>query len=167
MPTTSGITPPSSNFAFPTIPFPGAKLQELTQSLMDARVRYGLGAKAVPLSLEAGQFSAIDCSGFVRWCFYHGANITIPDGSAVQHEWFEANGFKHSDVAAGSLDDNILRIAFLAPNDSIEHIGHVLFILNGMCYESHGSTGPDNRRKWMSKPVWMSKMHVYVVDTPA
>ena len=166
MPTIPGITPPSATFAFPTIPFSGTKLEALTKSLIDARVRYGLGAKAVPLTLEAGQFSAIDCSGFVRWCFYHGADIKVPEGSAVQHEWFAEHGFKHSDVQAASLEDDILRIAFLAPHDSIEHIGHVLFVLNGKCYESHGSTGPDNRRAWMSKPVWMSKMHVYVVDTP-
>jgi len=167
MSTIAGITPPSTSFAFPTIPFAGEKLQALTQSLMDAHVHYGLGAKANPLSLNAGQFHAIDCSGFVRWCFFHAAEIKIPDGSAVQHEWFDAHGFKKSSVDAGLLTDDILRIAFLAPNDSIENIGHVLLILNGVCYESHGSTGPDNRRVWMSKPVWMSKMHVYVVNNAA
>ena len=161
---TDKIIPPSSAFAFPTISFAGSKLQALTKSLMDAGVRYRLGAKAVPLSLQAGEFSAIDCSGVVRWAFFHGAGITIPDGSAVQHQWFEENGFKESDFDSGLLEDGVLRIAFLAPNDSIEHIGHVLLIYNKMCYESHGSTGPDGRRVWGSKPAWMPKMLVYVVN---
>jgi hypothetical protein len=163
MPTTSVITPPSTSFAFPTLPLQGDKVQTLTQSLIDAHVKYGLGAKAHPLSLNAGQFHKIDCSGFVRWCFYHGTGFTVPDGPAVQHEWFDQHGFKHSSFDAGSLEDGILRIAFLSPHDSIEKIGHVLFILDKVCYESHGSTGPDNKRVWASKP-WMKMMSVYVVN---
>ena len=101
MSTLAGITPPSSSFAFPTIPLEGGKLAALTKSLMNAHVHYGLGAKVDPLSLQAGEFSAIDCSGFVRWCFYHGADIKIPDGSSMQHEWFDGLGFKKSSVEAG------------------------------------------------------------------
>lgn len=163
MPLPNGVLEPTDAFPWPQLPMDTGKLQALTSSLINAGVKYGLGKKAEPLGLQAGEFDRIDCSGFFRWVIYHACNhLVIPDGSANQHQWFEVNGFKQSDFHAALANDGILRVAFLSPQDSNEHIGHVLMILNGRCFESHGSTGPDDQRMWGSKG-WQNAMTLFVV----
>ena len=163
------IISPSSTFPFPTLDMAIDKIQALTKSLEDVPVHYGLGAKVNPLSLQAGSFDKVDCSGFVRWCVYHATGpvnpVVIPDGSATQHEWIKNQGFKHSTYEAGLLEDNVIRIAFLSPEQTSEKIGHVLLIINGTTYESHGGVGVSSR-KWGSQG-FMKIMNVYVLTLHA
>lgn len=133
---------------------------------MAAGVGYGLGSKIEPLSKQAGEgISLVDCSGFVRWVIYHAANgLTIPDGSVNQHDWADAQKFKQSDFAGALQHDNGVRIAFLRPQDTLEHVGHVVLIVNGQTAESHGHHGPD-RRVWGSQG-FMQHCSVYVLTPP-
>ena len=161
----TGILPKSDAFEWPTIDMQPEKVVALTRSLMDAGVTYELGAKASPLSLQAGEFDSIDCSGFVRWAIYHatGQGLEIPDGSANQHEWANREGFKVSNFEAGLAKDGAIRIAFLTPEDG-GGIGHVMLIIDGLTCESHGHHGPD-RRQWGSYD-FMRLCSVYVLTPP-
>jgi hypothetical protein len=129
-------------------------------------VDYELGAKADPLSLQAGQFDSIDCSGFVRWAIYHATDhqLVIPDGSYNQHAWVQEQGFKPSVFEDGFLKDGAIRIAFLNPQDG-GGVGHVMFINYGETCESHGGHGPDFRG-WGSEE-FMAKCHLYVLVAPS
>lgn len=162
------IQPPSDSFAFPSLAVEPAKIVELTESLTNPQVVYGLGAKVEPLSRQAPTITKVDCSGFVRWCLFHAlgqpAAYTLPDGSVNQHEWVSANGFKSSSVSAGNLSDNAVRIAFLSPEQA-GGIGHVVLIVNGFTCESHGHKGVD-RRAWGSLS-FMNEMAVFCLSTPA
>lgn len=148
---------PMSYFSLPIQPW---KALALTKSLQDAGVSYQLGAKANPLSAQAGEFDAIDCSGFVRWLIFHATGQEIPDGSVHQHDWAIQHGCKQSTFADAHSDDDLIRIAFLVPAGGKP--GHVVLILNGYTMESHGGAGPD-RRAWGSCS-WMSRMAVYVLS---
>jgi hypothetical protein len=131
------------------------------------RVRYGLGAKVPFLGAVPGRdFTRIDCSGFVRELVRLSTTPTasFPDGSVVQHDWIRARGFEAATVADGANDDGIIRIAFLRPQDSGEHIGHVLLLSGGKTLESHGGTGPDSRT-WTSLS-FRTKMYLYVLAKP-
>lgn len=138
------------------------KLPALVADCRRHRVRYGLGAKARPLAIQAAQLVAIDCSGFVRWAIYHASvawinahgdhaayPLIIPDGSVVQHDWIDSAGFRRCELVDGRLLDDQLRIAFLRPRDG-GGIGHVMLLQNGYTLESFGGTGP-GRRKWLSQ----------------
>lgn len=118
-----------------------------------------------PLSLEPGQFHAVDCSGYTRWLIWHASSgrVTFVDGSAQQHEQAEHAGFKRSSVEAGKMRDGALRIAFLSPEDG-GGVGHVALLLNGSTIESHGHHGPDSR-EWTGEG-WQAKTAVYVLTAP-
>lgn len=168
----ANFKPRSLTYFWPWIDLDATQLRELWRTLMEQGVKYGYGFKASPISVRPSEFSAvgsdgkrakrIDCSGMVRYAF-HLQSIDVPDGSVNQHDWAKAKGFKKCKLAdVGSLDGRI-RLGFLSPQKSKSGIGHVFFVLDGRLFESHGSTGPDNRRAWGSES-WHSICDVYVVN---
>ena len=175
----SNLIPPSDQFQWPTIPYaegvqPEAKLKALLGEL--SGWHYGLGSKIIPVQAqqpglhgtdETGHaVMAIDCSGFTRWAVYHltGGLVEMPDGSVNQHPWVEDMGLKPTFNDAGELEDGFLRIAFLTPEASGEDIGHVLLVLNGQTYESHGDLGPDSRH--YAGLTFRNALQVYVMGLP-
>lgn len=143
-----------------------AKAHDFLKACMTShpRVHYGLGAKAKPGAVPGKDFTAIDCSGFVREAIRRSTNLgsKFPDGSVVQHDWVKKRGFASVGVSTGSAKDGTVRIAFLSPSDSPSKIGHVVLLHQGMTLESHGGTGPDERA-WTGKG-WQAKAHVYVLN---
>jgi len=132
------------------------------------RVTYGLGAKVPFLAAVPGRdFKRVDCSGFVRQAIRLSTtpSVPFPDGSVVQHDWVRARGFEKSTVAEGFLDDGVVRIAFLRPQDVPSRIGHVVLIAAGKTLESHGGVGPDSR-PWTGTG-WQAKTFVYVLARQA
>jgi hypothetical protein len=126
------------------------------------RVTYGLGKKVPFLNAVPGRdFTQVDCSGFVREAVREATNPTLafPDGSVVQHDWVQAQQFTRGSVDAGKLDDGMMRIAFLRPQDVSSGIGHVVLIIAGQTLESHGGVGPD-KRIWDGSS-WQAKTFVY------
>lgn len=109
-------------------------------------VSYGLGAKAPSLNADSSEFKKIDCSGFFRWALYKasGGKIIAPDGSYIQHEWLEKNGFHKVDYRnIKHYGRGRLFVGIEEPNP----IGHI-FMVDGTTMktlESHGGIGPDSR----------------------
>jgi hypothetical protein len=141
-----------------------ARVKAFLQACMTStpRVTYGLGKKVPFLNAVPGRdFTQVDCSGFVREAVREATTPTLafPDGSVVQHDWVQAQQFQKCSVADGQLDDGTMRVAFLRPQDSSQHIGHVVLIIAGQTIESHGGTGPDSRR-WDGSS-WQAKTSVY------
>lgn len=131
------------------------------------RVAYGLGAKVPFHGAVPGQdFTKVDCSGFVREVVFRATNppFDFSDGSVTQHGWVERQGFEKSTVAAGMARDGAVRIAFLSPQDTSIHIGHVVLLHDGVTWESHGGLGPDSR-PWTGTG-WQAQTTVFVL-TPA
>lgn len=132
---------------------------------------YGLGYKIVPIDLQGHSLigtgpdgdkaTKVDCSGFVRWAIYHmtAGVVDLPDGSVIQHSWFDDHGYTKQDPSVGHDTDGALRIAFLRPSSTVDGIGHVLLIIDGMTYESHGGVGP-SQRDWGCCP-FMHEMELY------
>jgi len=112
-------------------------------------VTYGLGKKVPFLGAVPGRdFTAVDCSGFVREALRLATSpaIAFPDGSVNQHDWVRAQGFAKSSPAEATQSDGLVRIAFLRPQDTSSHIGHVLLVSGAKTIESHGGgVGPDSR----------------------
>lgn len=142
-----------------------AKAQTFLKACMasNPRVRYGLGKKARPGGIPGRDFTAIDCSGFVREAIRRSTNLgsRFPDGSVVQHDWVKANRFERVDRGQAALADGAVRIAFLSPGDSPSGIGHVVLLHGGRTLESHGGVGPDTR-SWTGAS-WQAKSSVYLL----
>lgn len=152
--------------AIPQMQINIATLKDFLRSCQDSipRVTYRLGAKINSRKAVPGRdFSAVDCSGFVREAILRStaSNITFPDGSVVQHDWIRAHNFKRQDQSSGAATDGRVRIAFLRPQDSPKKIGHVSLIHNGWTLESHGGVGPDSRR-WTGRD-WQERSYVYAI----
>lgn len=79
----------------------------------------------------------------------------------MQHDWIREHGFEKATIADGKLNDDVVRIAFLRPQDSPQRIGHVVLISRGKTLESHGGVGP-NTRPWDGLD-WQAKAFVYVL----
>jgi hypothetical protein len=161
----NALLPASDSFGWPTFKLEDyEKPVEYCAALEAQGTEYGLGAKADPLGCDLSEIHAIDCSGFVRDGLFRATgrpdDFDFPDGSATQHEHCQNIGLKVSTPIDAHNHDNIWRIAFLTPEDG-GGIGHVLFVRNGLTYESHGSTGPASRA-WGSAE-FMGKMTVYVL----
>jgi cell wall-associated NlpC family hydrolase len=126
------------------------------------RVTYGLGKK-VPFhgAVPGRDFTKVDCSGFVREAIRLATNQPFPDGSVVQHDWIRDHGFEKSTILAGANNDDMVRIAFLRPQDAASHVGHVVLIAGGRTLESHSQVGPDSR-EWNGR-AWQAKAFVYVL----
>jgi hypothetical protein len=162
----AAAAPPAAAAAPATMAIDIARAQEFLHACMTSnpRVKYGLGAK-VPFhgAVPGRDFKRVDCSGFVREAIWRATDphVNFPDGSVVQHDWVKNKGFQRVTVADGGLSDSHVRIAFLRPQDTSSHIGHVLLLSNGRTLESHGGVGPDSR-------VWTdlsfrTKMFVYLL----
>ena len=148
-----------------SIALDGEKLIACVEKCQTAGVGYGLGSKAPSLSSEPGKdFKRIDCSGFVRWAVYQAspasARCVMPDGSSVQADWADAQGFKVSTVDACLLHDGRVRLARW--NNKVG-VGHIVLVMNGRTIESHGGKGPD-RRVWSLDVGWMAACRVWVLD---
>ena len=160
-----GVLPPSDAFPWPTLPVDIALLKLLSDRTVRPGNQYEFGGK-VGLDADSSEVatSGIDCSGYVRWHLYRATNeaVTMPDGSAIQHEWVRETGFKESEIASACLLDGVLRIAFLAPQGG--KAGHVALVRNGLTFESNGGDGP-NRRAWNGKG-WQARTRVYVLTAP-
>jgi len=148
----------------PQMPIDIARAQQFLNACMTShpRVTYGLGAKVPSHGAVPGvDFTRIDCSGFVREAIRLATNpqVAFPDGSVVQHDWIRNKGFPRVPIADGGLNDNRVRIAFLRPQDSPSHIGHVVLISGSRTLESHGGFGPDSRA-WTGQG-WQAKAFVY------
>ncbi len=112
------------------------------------RVTYGLGKKVPFLGAVPGRdFTKVDCSGFIREALRLATTppMAFPDGSVNQHDWIRAQGFAKSTVSAALQSDSLVRIAFLRPQDTSSHIGHVVLVAGAKTLESHGGVGPDSR----------------------
>ena len=154
-----------TGYFWPVIDVDRERLLEAHRRCVQARVTYGLGAKAPSLNASPGTgFRRIDCSGYVRWLIWQAGHKVIVDGSVQQHDFVRASGFKASTVDAGSNDDDVIRIAFLSPLMG-GGVGHVALIYRGLTVESHGGQGP-NRRRW-SELGWAKRSNVYVLDYAA
>ena len=107
------------------------KAEAFLDTCVKAHVTYGLGAK-VPFyhAVPGRDFTKVDCSGFVREAILEATEkaIPFPDGSVVQHDWVKARRYPLSSVDAAKAVDQKVRIAFLPPSASPEHIGHVVLI---------------------------------------
>jgi cell wall-associated NlpC family hydrolase len=163
MSTAWGVVPASAAFGWPTLPVNVPMLVATVAQMVAEQVQYHLGAKAPRLSCQPSEIDAIDCSGLVRYALYRASGVTLPDGSVNQHDWCDAQGFKHSNVDAGKITDGALRIAFLSPAAG-GGVGHVSLIHMGRTLESHGGMGPD-RRPWTGLG-WQGKCSVYVLTPP-
>ncbi len=142
------------------------KVRAFLQACMNStpRVTYGLGKKIPSLSSVPGRdFTQVDCSGFVRQALRLGTSppVAFPDGSVVQHDWVDKQGFANSTPAAALQSDGLVRIAFLRPQDTSSHIGHVVLISGAKTLESHGGVGPDSRA-WTATS-WQASTFVYVL----
>ena len=129
------------------------------------RVHYGLGAKIPSISAVPGvDFTKVDCSGFVRAAVMRATHPTVnfPDGSVTQHDWIKSKSFAPTTIDEAQLVDGKVRIGFLEPQDSGEHIGHVVLIRNGKTAESHGGVGPDSRP--FNGTGWQAKAKLYLLS---
>ena len=105
------------------------------------RVHYKLGAKP-SLGCDSSRFFLADCSGWVRWALDR-AGLTLPDGSATQHDWCAAHLREVSyKEAATQADASRLFIAFIAPGNGI---GHVWLLNCGASLECRGHAGVSSR----------------------
>src|SRR5208337_2000020 len=146
------------------MPLDIAKAQAFLDACVHAHVTYGLGAK-VPFyhAVPGRDFTKVDCSGFVREAILEATEkaILFPDGSVVQHDWVQARHYPLSSVDAAKASDKKVRIAFLPPSASPEHIGHVVLIYQARTLESHGHHGPDSR-PWNGE-AWQAHTVVYTL----
>lgn len=150
-----------------TLPIDIGAARNFLSSCMNSspRVRYGLGAKIRPHGARPGRdFTKVDCSGFVREAIWRSTSphFNFPDGSVVQHDWIRNQGFERCNRSDALLQDGIVRIAFLRPQDSPNGIGHVVLVYNARTLESHGGVGP-NSRAW-TNAGWQSKAFVYILS---
>lgn len=184
----NGILDPTPTFDYPQlalaqgVTLPG-KLQAIVSALRARNIGYSPdgeetpGWKPLTLAQQADQFVGIssngahgpytDCSGFACYCLWHltGGGIALaPEitGSAALHGWAKRIGFKTSTPGAGELTDGVLRIGFLSAHGG--HSGHVLFMIDGQTYESHGGKGPDSRV--LADLAWAEDLDVYVLRMP-
>jgi hypothetical protein len=123
-----------------------------TFDAMKGRVTYKLGAKAPSLMSLPKEIRRIDCSGLVRYAVYQAAGSTIPDGSWIQREYCEQQGFrqlkKYSDVQYAKDDGSRLFLCFIKPivvGGIVIKAGHVWFVYKGRTLESWGGPGVDSR----------------------
>jgi hypothetical protein len=146
------------------MPLDITKAEAFLDACVKAHVTYGLGAK-VPFyhAVPGRDFTKVDCSGFVREAILEATEkaVPFPDGSVVQHDWVKARQYPLSSVDAAKTSDQKVRIAFLPPSASPEHIGHVVLIYQARTLESHGHHGPDSR-PWDGES-WQAHTVVYTI----
>lgn len=149
-----------------TMPIDIDAVKAFLKACRDAGVDYGNrpGNKVPFHGARPGvDFKHVDCSGFVREAVWRATtpHLDIIDGSVRQHDWIRDSGFERGTVADAKQSDGVIRIAFLRPQDTSSHIGHVAFVHDGFTIESHGGVGPDSR-PWTGAG-WQAKAHVYIL----
>lgn len=138
-------------------PIDVSMLWTVLHHLQHYEVPYRLGGKAPYLTCDTSLCKpGLDCSGFVRYAIAKATNqqLIIPDGSATEHEWFEAQGahrVNYPDI--GQYGEGRLFIAFMNPAP----IGHVWLVSEGFTLESYGHHGPGSR-------VWNIPMFMHIVS---
>ncbi len=141
-----GLLPPTQGYPWYSAPLDPERLRRYLASCQAHGVGYELGAKAGDLEAVPPDYTAIDCSGWVRAAVAvatEGRTI-LPDGSVVQNEWCAAQGLKRSTWSACRLQDGLTRIAFIRPN-RFRTVGHVYLTRLGRTLESWGGHGPGSR----------------------
>lgn len=142
----------------------GAKLKAFMDGMLGGHVKYGLGKKASPLTIEPTKIKKIDCSGFVQYLLYTvtGGTVKIKAGSWHQNKYFEDNRFEQVDYKTeASKRDNVLRLGYFFGGGG-GGIGHIWFVLNAETIESHGSKGA-NRRSWSTSVLTTKVERCYVI----
>lgn len=142
----AGLLPPTEGYPWYSAPLDPERLRRYLASCQAHGVGYELGAKADDLEAVPPDYTAIDCSGWVRAAVAvatEGQTI-LPDGSVVQNDWCAAQGLKRSTWAACRLQDGLTRIAFIRPN-RFRTVGHVYLCRLGRTLESWGGHGPGSR----------------------
>ncbi len=142
----AGLLPPTQGYPWYSVPLDPERLRRYLASCQAHGVGYELGAKADDLEAVPPDYTAIDCSGWVRAAVAvatEGRTI-LPDGSVVQNDWCAAHGLKRSTWAACRLQDGLTRIAFIRPN-RVRKVGHVYLSRLGRTLESWGGHGPGSR----------------------
>ena len=143
---TAGLLPPTEGYPWYSAALDPERLRRYLASCQAHGVGYALGAKAHDLEAVPPDYTAIDCSGWVRAAVAvatEGRTI-LPDGSMVQNDWCAAQGLKRSTWAACRLQDGLTRIAFIRPN-RFRTVGHVYLCRLGRTLESWGGHGPGSR----------------------
>lgn len=140
------LLPPNGEFAWPTAPVEARRLVQYLRACEERGVRYALGAKAARLQAWPPDYDHIDCSGWVRaaLAWASAGRLIIPDGSVNQREWCETHGLKRSAYGSLTLEDEIVRIAFIRPG-VVHRVGHVYLAFDGRTMESWGGRGPGSR----------------------
>ena len=142
----------------------GEKLKTFMDDMLDGHVKYGLGKKASPLTIEPAKIKRIDCSGFVQYLLYTvtRGTVKIKAGSWHQNKYFEDNRFEQVEYqTAAAKKDNVLRLGYFFGGGG-GGIGHIWFVLNGETIESHGSKGA-NRRPWSTSVLTNKVERCYVI----
>ena len=84
--------------------------------------------------------SGYDCSGFTEAAAYFasGGKIQLPQGSSLQLEYAQQNGWQESSFdQCGNLDQVLRQCIYEEPG----HTGHTWFTFMGYTMESHGGVG--------------------------
>lgn len=158
------MNPKTEQYPWTSADIDVAKLKKTASILGFRGIAYGFGSKptsltTVPEKVNFTKRNSVDCSGFVRYALAQ-CGLQIPDGSVNQREWFRKSGFKPTKQFDET--DGRVRVAFLKPGDTPSGIGHVVLVIDGVTYESHGGRGVDSR-PWGSAS-WMRKCSGFVID---
>lgn len=140
----------------PVYPVHIGLLNTIFNNEVNQGVDYEMGAKAPSLGVPTTSIHRIDCSGEVRYLDYRASDgkLILPDGSAIQHDWCEAQHqagklYKlthYADVQYAKNDASRLFICFIAPGaEGRGSAGHVWLVWMGQTLESHGGAGCDSR----------------------
>jgi hypothetical protein len=120
-------------------------LVELIKKTCDTKtIKYKMGTKC-KIDADSADIKQIDCSGFVRWLIYRISGFEMVDGSFLQRLSLDNLGFQHCNYTDCAKMDDVLRIAFITPEDG--KAGHVFLVCNGQTVESYGGHGV-GRRPW-------------------
>ena len=158
----AGLLPATDAYPWPHLDLDVDLLLTLSERTCQPGNQYRLGGKAPSLSADSATIAGrgIDCSGYVRWIVYRSSEVVMPDGSWIQAAWADTQGFKHSDVPSGALEDGRVRLAYMKPLSS-GGVGHIALIHNGYTIESSGKRGP-GRRAWTGEG-WQSRCRLWVL----
>lgn len=127
-----------------SLPIKTDKLFEFLLANRAAGVGYGFGEKdPTPTKSLPIDYSAIDCSGFMRCLIYYATEgqVLLPDGSYLQRQWLKER-FERGQFEDQDLRDSAVRICVFVKRESV---GHIWLVLNGYTMESCSGRGPTSR----------------------
>jgi len=149
------IAPASAGplIGFATLNINPSMMLQYAQAAIDKGVDYGFGSKDPNLGTWPIDYSAIDCSGFVRAILAYSTlgqtqRYDMPDGSFLEADWFKAQGFKATTYAMTENVDGHVRVGIHRPGGrGGDSVGHIWLVYRGQSIESYGGNGP-GRRPW-------------------